>query len=173
MTSLLVAAVFVAAMGVFAGSVYVLGFTLLHENVEDEIRGRIFAALYTLVRLCLLLSMALGPILADVFDQLSESLVDRRIDVGFAIALPGVRITLWLAGVIMLGAGGLAAMSLRAPAPEGAGGSTTGSGPGGGSTTAPAPGGDPAGGPAGDPADRARSEAAACVSGPGRDREDA
>jgi dTMP kinase len=172
MTSLLVAAVFVAAMGVFAGSVYVLGFTLLHENVEDEIRGRIFAALYTLVRLCLLLSMALGPILADVFDQLSESLVDRRIDVGFAIALPGVRITLWLAGVIMLGAGGLAAMSLRAPAPEGAGGSTTGSGPVGGSTTAPAPGGDPAGGPAGDPADRARSEAA-CVTGPGRDREDA
>ncbi|HEY8524206.1 MAG TPA: MFS transporter [Acidimicrobiales bacterium] len=113
MSTLELAAVFVAIMGVCAGSVYVLGFTLLHENVEDELRGRIFAALYTLVRLCVLLSMAIGPVLADVFDRLSESLVDRRIDVGIEIAVPGVRITLWLAGIIMLVAGLLSALSLR------------------------------------------------------------
>ncbi|HLM65398.1 MAG TPA: MFS transporter [Acidimicrobiales bacterium] len=118
MSSLLPAAICVAVMGVFAGSVYVLGFTLLHENVEDELRGRIFSALYTLVRLCVLLSMALAPILADVFDGLSSSLVDRRIDVGIEIAVPGVRITLWLAGAIMLLAGSLAALSLRS-LPEG------------------------------------------------------
>ena len=33
------------------------GFTLLHENVTDALRGRTFSALYTLVRLCVLLSM--------------------------------------------------------------------------------------------------------------------
>ena len=125
MSTLELAAAFVAVMGVCAGSVYVLGFTLLHENVEDELRGRIFAALYTLVRLCVLLSMAIGPILADVFDGLSKSLFDRKIDVGIEIAVPGVRITLWLAGIIMLAAGFLAALSLRglrsarSPAPAG------------------------------------------------------
>jgi dTMP kinase len=112
-SSLELAAVFVALMGVCAGSVYVLGFTLLHENVEDELRGRIFAALYTLVRLCVLLSMAIGPILTDVFDGLSNDLFDRRIEVGIEIAVPGVRITLWLAGIIMVVAGFLTALSLR------------------------------------------------------------
>jgi dTMP kinase len=129
-----VAAVFVALMGMFAGSVYVIGFTLLHERVEDELRGRVFAGLYTLVRLCLLLSMAIGPILADVFDGLSKRLVDRRIDLGIEIAVPGVRITLWLAGVIMLVAGLLAALSLRSPRPEPAvvtgSGGAAGDGPG-------------------------------------------
>jgi MFS family permease len=113
MSTLELAAAFVAVMGVCAGSVYVLGFTLLHENVGDELRGRIFAALYTLVRLCVLLSMAIGPILADLFDGLSKSLFDRKIDVGIEIAVPGVRITLWLAGIIMVAAGFLAALSLR------------------------------------------------------------
>lgn len=117
-SSLELAAVFVGLMGVCAGSVYVLGFTLLHENVEDELRGRIFSALYTLVRLCVLLSMAIGPILADVFDGLSNDLVGRRIDVGVEIAVPGVRITLWLAGLVILAAGFLAALSLRGLRPS-------------------------------------------------------
>ena len=54
-----------AILGVCAGSVYVLGFTLLHENVDDELRGRIFSALYTLVRFCVLLAFAVGPFLSD------------------------------------------------------------------------------------------------------------
>ena len=113
MSSLTLAAACVAVMGVFAGSVYVLGFTLLHEHVEDELRGRTFAALYTLVRLCVLLSMAIGPILSELLDELSRSLVDRRVDVGIEVAVPGVRLTLWLAGLIMLVAGALAGMALR------------------------------------------------------------
>jgi dTMP kinase len=104
----------------------VLGFTLLHENVEDELRGRIFSALYTLVRLCVLLSMAIGPVLADLFDNLSRSLVGGEVELGIEVAVPGVRLTLWLAGVIMLVAGSLAALSLRR-LPEGPGDS----GPGG------------------------------------------
>jgi dTMP kinase len=125
MSSLTLAAACVAVMGVFAGSVYVLGFTLLHEHVEDELRGRTFAALYTLVRLCVLLSMAIGPILSELLDELSRSLVDRRVDVGIEVAVPGVRLTLWLAGLIMLVAGALAGVALRgrgARRPSGGGG---------------------------------------------------
>jgi dTMP kinase len=113
MSTLMLAATWVGVMGVFAGNVYVLGFTLLHETVEDELRGRIFSALYTLVRLCVLLSMAVGPILAEVLDGLSDRLVDGRIDIGLEVGVPGVRLTLWLAGVIMLVAGVLSTVSLR------------------------------------------------------------
>ncbi len=42
MSELGLAALFVAVLGVCAGSVYVLGFTLLHESVDDDLRGRIF-----------------------------------------------------------------------------------------------------------------------------------
>ncbi|MGE3620179.1 MAG: MFS transporter [Acidimicrobiia bacterium] len=117
MSSLLLSALFVGLMGVFAGSVYVLGFTLLHENVGDELRGRVFSGLYTLVRLCVLIAFAVGGPISDLLDGLSRRLVDREIHVGtFDIGVPGVRLTLWLAGLIMFGAGALAALSLRAGA---------------------------------------------------------
>jgi dTMP kinase len=112
MSTLTLSAMWVAIMGIFAGSVYVLGFTLLHESVEDELRGRIFSALYTLVRLCVLLAIAVAPVLADLLDGVSDRLLDGRIDVGIEVSIPGVRLTLWLAGVIMLIAGALSAAAL-------------------------------------------------------------
>jgi dTMP kinase len=107
----------VAIMGIFAGSVYVLGFTLLHESVEDELRGRIFSALYTLVRLCVLLAMAVAPLLADVLDGVSDRLVGGQIHLGVEVSVPGVRLTLWLAGLIMLVAGALSAVALGGARP--------------------------------------------------------
>jgi dTMP kinase len=111
------AALFVAILGVCAGSVYVLGFTLLHESVDDELRGRIFSALYTLVRFCVLIAFAVGPFLSELLDKLSENLAgeDRAVAIaGVTISVPGVRLTLWLAGLIIIGAGILAAVSVRA-----------------------------------------------------------
>ena len=117
MSTLEFAALFVSILGVCAGSVYVLGFTLLHESVDDELRGRIFSALYTLVRFCVLIAFAVGPFLADALERLSQRLFDGHISVaGLGIAVPGVRLTLWLAGLIIVGAGVLAVMSLRAGA---------------------------------------------------------
>jgi MFS family permease len=125
MSSLTPALGLVAVLGVCAGAVYVLGFTILHETVADEFRGRIFSSLYTLVRFCLLLSFAVGPLLADRLDALSNRLFDGRINVGAtSIALPGVRLALWLAATIIIAAGVLAVLSLRfsgrpqEPAPE-------------------------------------------------------
>ncbi len=114
-SSLLVAAPLVFVIGICAGTVYVLGFTLLHENVDDAMRGRVFSALFTLVRLCVLIALTIGPLLQEVFDRLSTQVWDESIEVfGFDVFVPGVRITLWLAGVIIVVAGVLASKSLRA-----------------------------------------------------------
>ncbi|MGH9178168.1 MAG: MFS transporter [Acidimicrobiales bacterium] len=112
--TLTLALVFAAALGLCAGSVYILGFTILQTNVEDELRGRIFALLYTLVRFCLLLAFTLAPVISRLLDDLSGSVLDRSVSIGgWSVALPGVRLTLWLGGVIILAAGLLAARSLR------------------------------------------------------------
>jgi dTMP kinase len=114
MSELWLAALFVAVVGVCAGSVYVLGFTLLHESVDDDLRGRVFSALYTLVRFCVLIAFAVGPFLSDLLDTLSDKLFDGSISVGGGdLALPGVRLTLWLAGVIIFAAGIIAVRSIR------------------------------------------------------------
>ena len=114
MSTLALAALFVAILGVCAGAVYVLGFTLIHESVDDELRGRIFSALYTLVRFCVLIAFAVGPFLSDLLNRLSERLVDGELSVGgVVIGVPGVRLTLWLAGLIIFAAGVLAVRAVR------------------------------------------------------------
>ncbi|MCC5951044.1 MAG: MFS transporter [Acidimicrobiia bacterium] len=108
------AVVFVAAMGAAAGPIYVLGFALLQSEVSDEVRGRVIASLNTLVRLCVLLSMVVGPYLSDVLDRVSMRLVGGSIEIaGFTLDLPGVRLTLWLAAVIIMVAGVVARRTLR------------------------------------------------------------
>jgi dTMP kinase len=115
MSNFWLSAAFVCVMGGCAGAVYVLGFTLLHENVEDSLRGRIFSALYTLVRLCILLSFALAPFLAAFLGEVSDAAFDGAIELaGVTIAIPGVRLTLWLAGVIIIAAGYIASRALKA-----------------------------------------------------------
>ena len=108
--------VFVAALGVCAGAVYVLGFTILQANVDDDLRGRIFATLFTIVRLCLLIAFALAPLLSSLLDNISNRLFGRSVLLlGFRIGLPGTRLTLWLGGLIITAAGFLALAALRRP----------------------------------------------------------
>src|SRR5207244_1016728 len=82
------------------------GFSLLQENVADEIRGRVFATLYTLIRLCLVIALAVAPLLAAVLNGISPGNVHV---LGVTVRLPGVRLTLWLGSLIIVGAGLLAA----------------------------------------------------------------
>ena len=114
MSSLGAAMAFVALMGVCAGTVYVLGFTILQESVEDDLRGRIFAAFYSLSRLCLLASLAAAPFVSGALDGMSQSFLDGRIEIaGLTVSLPGVRLTLWLGATIILVAGALAIRFLQ------------------------------------------------------------
>ena len=104
----------IGIVGFAVGPIYVLGFTLLHENVEDDLRGRIFSALLVLVRFCLLLALAVAPLVSEGLDTLSHRWWDGEIEAfGLAIRVPGVRLTLWLAATTIVGAGLLASWSLR------------------------------------------------------------
>lgn len=101
------AVLFVFLLGFCAGAVYVLGFTILQTNVDDALRGRTFATLYTLIRVCLLLAFTVAPILSRLLGSLALTL-------GFHVS--GVRCTLWLVGVIIGLAGLISVLSLREPA---------------------------------------------------------
>lgn len=108
------AALATAGFGVCAGSVYVLGFSLLGAEVSDDLRGRIFAALYTSTRLCLFLALVVAPFVSALVDDVSRRLLDRRLQVGgLTLHLPGVRIALWLGGAVILAAGALTSRALR------------------------------------------------------------
>ena len=114
MSTLIPALILVALLGMGAGCAYVLGYTILQEGVSDDLRGRTFTALYTVVRLCLLISFAVGPFLAGALGRLFGGLVGGEVSVaGLTISIPGVRLTLWLAATIIIVAGLAAGRVLR------------------------------------------------------------
>jgi dTMP kinase len=106
-SDLVLSVVLAGVFGLFAGTCYVSGFTVIQERVDDALRGRMFATLYTIIRFCLLLSLAVSPWMASLLDSLSGALFDDRvIDVtGISIHLPGVRLTFWLGGLMTILAG--------------------------------------------------------------------
>jgi len=110
-----VATVAVGLMGVAVGPVYVSGFVLLQQEVADDLRGRVFSSLNLLVRSCVLLSMVLGPLVAALLGGLSQGWLGGSVEVlGVEVGLPGVRLALWLAALIIVGAGVVALHSVRA-----------------------------------------------------------
>jgi dTMP kinase len=113
-TTLAFAIVLVATIGAGAGCAYVTGFTLLQESVSDEMRGRTFATLYTVVRVCLLLSLTIGPFVASALDAISEKATNKQIEIGSAtLTLEGVQLTLFLGGILTVGAGLAARRRMR------------------------------------------------------------
>jgi len=81
-------------MGFGAGSAYVLGFAHLHEQTNDEVRGRTFAALFGVMRLGLLTSMALALPAAELFDDKIPGILAE-----------GFRVVLVAGGLLMISAG--------------------------------------------------------------------
>ncbi|HZR11979.1 MAG TPA: MFS transporter [Acidimicrobiia bacterium] len=121
-STLWLAAPLIALVGAFSGAAYVSGFTVLQENVADELRGRTFATLYTVIRLCLLLSLTVSPLFSDLFDWLSKLVFGHRsVSVaGASYGLQGVRIALWLGGAICIVAGWLSRREVRRARERGA-----------------------------------------------------
>jgi dTMP kinase len=115
-SSLAPATLFIGGVGACAGTSYVTGFTVLQENVSDELRGRTFATLYTVIRLCLLISLTISPLWADFWDWVTTHLFssDQMIIIGsYTYVIPGVRIALWGGGIITYVAGIIAWRSVR------------------------------------------------------------
>ncbi len=91
-----------AVMGFGGGASYVLGFTYLHEQVDDQVRGRTFAALFSLMRVGLLVAMLVATN--------AQGLLEGRF--GAPFHNPG-RVILVSGGLIVLGAGAGILWSLR------------------------------------------------------------
>jgi dTMP kinase len=120
MSTFWLSAIGVFGLGLGAGSVYVLGYTLLQEHTADDLRGRTFTTFLTLVRLCVLGALMLGPLLSGLADQVLRKLIDQRGSTnapvvqafGVQYALPGVRVALWIGGLLIIAASILAARSI-------------------------------------------------------------
>ena len=89
-------------MGFGAGAAYVMGLTHLHEEVSDELRGRVFATLFGLMRIGLFVSMALAPPLVILINRY-----------GLARMGDARRIVLFLGGAIIVLSGLTMLWSLR------------------------------------------------------------
>jgi dTMP kinase len=97
----MVIAVFVTfVIGSFTGIAWVTGYTLLGLEVADAVRGRTVAFVQTMVRVVLVLTLAVAPLLAAAFGR-------HEIDVTDAMSLTynGAAITFLLAGLLAAGLG--------------------------------------------------------------------
>jgi MFS family permease len=113
-SSLTPALVLVAALGAGAGCAYVTGFTLLQESVSDDMRGRTFATLYTVVRVSLLLSLTIGPFISGGLGSLFDAITNNQVTVGgVALSLPGPRLALWFGGLVTVFSGLFAGRRMR------------------------------------------------------------
>jgi dTMP kinase len=97
--NLFLATVATLLVGAFAGVAYVVGITLLGLEISDELRGRMFGLVQSLMRIDLLLVTAATPFIAGA--------IGRR-DTPFGFALNGVSVTLFVGGVLAVIVGVLA-----------------------------------------------------------------
>lgn len=88
------AAVWSFVMGFSAGVAYVNGFTYIHQRVDDQLRGRTFAALFTVARTALLVSMTSAAF--------GSEFLDGRLPAPFN---DGVRVVFLVGGVVIVVSG--------------------------------------------------------------------
>jgi dTMP kinase len=98
------------ALGFFGGVGYSIGYALMQETTEEELRGRTFGAAYTLIRLGTLVGLGIFPLIAGAIGGDNT----LRLFGDATLALPGSRVTLWLAGLIVVGGGVLSLTAVRA-----------------------------------------------------------
>ncbi len=54
--------------GILLGFLLVTAYTMLHENLSNDVRGRVFAAMQTIMRTCLLISMGIFAVIARLIE---------------------------------------------------------------------------------------------------------
>ena len=105
-TSTFPCALAIGLTGACAGTSYVTGFTVLQESVHDELRGRTFATLYTVIRMCLLVALVFSPLWADFWDWFVGLFGSGTVTLsGASYSFPGVRIAHWCGGLLTFFAG--------------------------------------------------------------------
>ncbi|SFP00299.1 dTMP kinase [Geodermatophilus dictyosporus] len=97
-------------VGLFAGVSWIIGYTLIGFEVEDRLRGRVFAFVISSVRIVLLLAVAVGPGLAGLLGT-------HELRVGqLVLTVTGPGLTLLIGGVLALL---VSAYAVRQVAPHG------------------------------------------------------
>jgi len=91
------------SLGYFAGIAYVLGLTLLGNEVDDSVRGRTFGLVTSLMRIVLLISVAASPALAGAIGVHDVSSFDVN----------GVSVTLLLGGLLAVVVGFMSYRSMN------------------------------------------------------------
>lgn len=91
----LVLAVFIViALGAFSGISWVTGFTMLGMEVQDEVRGRTFAFVQSLIRVVLVAVLAVAPLIAAAVGQHTFKFQNTQ------ISYNGASVTIFIAGLI-------------------------------------------------------------------------
>jgi len=93
-SNLAVSVLIVAILGAFSGIAWVTGFTMLGMEVGDEIRGRTFAFVQSLIRITLVAVLAIAPIIAATIGEHRYQV--QNIDFNYN----GAQITILIAGLI-------------------------------------------------------------------------
>jgi dTMP kinase len=92
--NLVLAVIIVIFLGAFAGICWVTGFTMLGMEVQDEVRGRTFAFVQSLIKVTLVAVLAISPLIAAAFGE--HTLKFRNVELNYN----GAAITILIAGVI-------------------------------------------------------------------------
>jgi dTMP kinase len=88
------AAITSIVLGLFAGIAWINGFTMIGQEVSDRLRGRVFAFVMSSVRITLLATIALGPVVAGFIGA-------HQVTVGqFRWLFSGPAVVLAIGGVI-------------------------------------------------------------------------
>jgi dTMP kinase len=97
MRDFILADVLATLIGFFAGVAWIVGYTLIGQEVEQRLRGRIFAFVLSSVRLTLLATIAIGPNLAGLLGS-------HEIEIGEHVYLQfsGPGLTLLAGGALAL-----------------------------------------------------------------------
>ena len=92
----------VGLVGCFAGIAFLTGLTIIGAQVADEVRGRIVAFVQSIVRLTLLGSMALVPLLVGLVSA-------RTVEIaGYPFLIDGTRVVMLVGGLVAAFVGMLA-----------------------------------------------------------------
>ena len=75
------AALAAAVMGMFAGIAWINGFTMIGQEVTDQLRGRVFAFVQSSMRIVLFATIAAGPVLAGAIGSHPVVVGDFRWDI--------------------------------------------------------------------------------------------
>ena len=105
--NLVLAILITLILGFFSGISWVTGFTMLGLEVEDQLRGRVFAFIQSLIRVVLILVLAISPLVAAAIGRHTYELFEVTLNYN------GAAFTMLIAGIIATTVGAYSYRKMR------------------------------------------------------------